>query len=81
MTMIAMLFMFALADGMTITEALLAAVGTETAVIGVLFGYLRSVDARQQKKLDDCEADRRELWKALLPFGITPPEKTDRFHQ
>lgn len=83
MIMIAMLLiphLLALAEGMTLTEALLAANGTQTAVIVALFGYLRSVDFRQQKKLDECEDDRRDMWKAFASLGITPPEKTDRVH-
>ncbi len=49
------------------------AIGTLAAVVAVLFGYLRSVDARQEQKLNACEEDRRELWTTLARHGIQPP--------
>ena len=42
------------------------AVGSLAGVVVVLFGYLRSVDAKQETKLKECEEDRKELWKELL---------------
>jgi hypothetical protein len=36
------------------------------------------VDARQERKLTECEDGRRDLWKAMALHGIQPPEKPNR---
>lgn len=43
----------------------IAAFGALTAVIGALWIRLEAANASTQKKLDKCEQDRGDLWKAL----------------
>lgn len=52
-----------------LTKSLYVAIGVLASVVTVLFAYLRSTDARQQKKLDECEEDRRNLWEAIIDLG------------
>jgi hypothetical protein len=68
------LIILAVAQGeMTLTQALMIAITTLASVVAVLFIYLRSIDARQQKRLDECEDDRRALWQAVVDLGGTHP--------
>ena len=73
--MMALLLILALGEALTTTEMLLTAVGTLAGVVGVLFTYLRVVDARQEKKLTDCENDRRALWQQVISLGGRKPER------
>lgn len=57
-------------EPLTVNQALMIAVATLAGVVVVLFSYLRSVDSRQQKRLDECEADRRQLWQAVADLKL-----------
>lgn len=62
-------------EPLTVNQALMIAVATLAGVVVVLFAYLRSVDARQEKKLAECEEDRRQLWLSVIELGGHPPRK------
>lgn len=62
-------------EPITIYQALMIAVATLAGVVAVLFAYLRSVDARQEKRLAECEEDRRQLWLSIIELGGRPPHK------
>ena len=62
-------------EPLTVNQALMIAVATLAGVVVVLFAYLRSVDARQEKRLAECEEDRRQLWLSVIQLGGHPPHK------
>lgn len=61
-------------EPLTVNQALMIAVATLAGVVAILFAYLRSVDARQEKKLAECEEDRRQLWQSIIELGGHPPK-------
>lgn len=65
-------------EPLTVNQALMIAVATLAGVVVVLFAYLRSVDARQEKKLAECEEDRRQLWISILELGGNHPQRQKR---
>lgn len=75
MLLLLSVWMLAMAEEpLTINQALMIAVSVLAGVVVVLFAYLRSVDARQEKKLNECEEDRRQLWKSVVALGGTMPK-------
>lgn len=53
---------------MTKEQMLIAAV---VSLFSMLAAYLRVIDARQEKKLRECEDDRDKLWNTLIDAGIS----------
>lgn len=56
---------------LTLTHALLAAVTAMAGVVAVLFQQLRATDARQQKEMDECKADRARFWDFVLKLNTS----------
>ena len=48
-------------DQMTITGILIAGIGALATVVGVLWTIVTADKKRTEKKLDECEQDRKEL--------------------
>lgn len=65
---------------MTFEQALLGAIVALSAAIGVVYADLNKRYTKMyeelSKRLNDCESDRRELWKTIATQGISISENT-----
>ena len=50
---------------LTVETLLITGIGALTTSVAALFGLFVNGYKRIQKKLDECEKDRQELWRAV----------------
>lgn len=55
---------------MTETHLLLGAIGSLSGVVAFLFGLYRSTYVAMEKRVGECEKDRKDLWERLIRVEV-----------